>query len=133
MILKFCKLYKSCQSSLPVFLCLVTNKFFNEVFIFYFLQLQKCLKIHQLNIIAITKKDYKKKLTKNIKFFLKKKRKRCNNMVVKDIKHFQNMKSKSWLSKEKVEVFQSAIYFKEDYHNLDFLCIFRTVNSNNHV
>ena len=42
---------------------------------------QKCLKIHQLNIIQIIKTT--KKHVKDIKFFLKKEKKKSNNMVVK--------------------------------------------------
>ena len=40
-----------------------------------FLHISKCLKIHQLNITKIIKKDYKKNLVQNIKFFIKKKQK----------------------------------------------------------
>ena len=36
----------------------------------------------QLNIINKIKKDYKRKLVKDIKIFLKKKKKKNNNMVV---------------------------------------------------
>ena len=46
------------------------------------MSLQKYLKIHQLNIINITKRDHKKKLVNDIKVFLKKKK--SNNMVIKD-------------------------------------------------
>ena len=57
---------------------------------------------HQLNIIKIIKKDYKLKLVKNIKDFLKKKEdKKSKNIVVKDTKIYQKMKNKSLLSKEK--------------------------------
>ena len=38
---------------------------------------------------------------KDIKIFLKKKKKKSNNMVVNDIKIYENMKSKSLLSIEK--------------------------------
>ena len=38
---------------------------------------------------------------KDIKVFLKKKKKTSDNMVVKDIKIYQKMKNKSWLSIEK--------------------------------
>ena len=71
--------------------------FFNE---FFFISTRKFLKIHQLNIIKIIKKDYKKKLVKGIKAFLKKKKKKSNNMVVMDMKMYQKMKNKSWLSIE---------------------------------
>ena len=62
---------------------------------------KKCLKIHHQNIIKITKKDYKEKLVKNIKIFLKKKKKRSSNVVVSIIKIYQNMENKSLLSIEK--------------------------------
>ena len=47
------------------------------------------------------KKDYQKKLVKDIKIFLKKKKKKINNMVVKVTKISQKMK-KSLLSIEKI-------------------------------
>ena len=49
------------------------------------------------------KKDYKKKLMKDIKIFLKKKRKN-DNMVVNDTKICQKMKNKSLLSIEKIYI-----------------------------
>ena len=45
------------------------------------------------------KKKLQKKLVKDIKVFLKKKKK--TNMVVNDTKIYKNMKNKSWLSIEK--------------------------------
>ena len=48
--------------------------FLNELF--FIKSFQKCLKIYQLNITKITKKDYKENLVKNIKVFLKKKHKK---------------------------------------------------------
>ena len=72
------------------------------MFIIYFYIYEKCLKIHQLNIIEIIKKNYKiKKLVKDIKAFLKKKKKKSNKMVVNDTKIFQKIKSKSLFSIEK--------------------------------
>ena len=52
-------------------------------------------------MINITNKDYKKR--KDIKVFSvsKKKKKRSNNMDVKDTEIYHNMKNKSWLSIEK--------------------------------
>ena len=61
----------------------------------------KYLKIHQLNIIKIIKKDYKEKHLKIIKFVLNKKRKKTNNMVVNNTKIYQKIKNKSLLSIEK--------------------------------
>ena len=46
-------------------------------------------------------KDFKRKLVKDIKIFLKKKRKKGNNMAMDDTKIFQKMKNKSFLSIEK--------------------------------
>ena len=57
-------------------------------------------KIHQLNIIKITKKDYGKKIGKDIKVFLNEKSKKSNNMVLNDTKIYQKMKNKSVLSIE---------------------------------
>ena len=45
------------------------------------------------------KKKLQKELVKDIKVFLKKKKK--TNMVVNDTKIYKNMKNKSWLSTEK--------------------------------
>ena len=42
-----------------------------------------------------------KKLMKVIKFFLKEKKKKSNNMVINDTKISQMMKNKSWLSRKK--------------------------------
>ena len=39
-----------------------------------FSHIQKCLKIHQLNIIKITKKDYKKRFVKDTKVLQKRKK-----------------------------------------------------------
>ena len=47
------------------------------------------------------KSDYKKKLVKDIKFFLKKKKKKSDNTVVKETKISQEMTNKSSLSIEK--------------------------------
>ena len=44
------------------------------------------MELHQLNIIKISKKDNIKKLVKVIKVFLKKKKRKSDNMVVKDTK-----------------------------------------------
>ena len=49
------------------------------------------------NIVERLQKE--KKLVKDIKVFLKKKKKKSDNMVVKDTKIYQKMK-KSWLSIE---------------------------------
>ena len=49
---------------------------------------------YQLNIIKISKKDNKQKLVKDIKVFLKKKKK-SDNMVVNNSKIYQNIKNKS--------------------------------------
>ena len=46
------------------------------------------------------KKDYKKQLTKDVKIFLKNKKKKSGNMVVNVTKISQKMKNKSLLSIE---------------------------------
>ena len=53
------------------------------------------------NIIKKIKKGYNKKLVKDIKIFLRKKKKTCNIMVMNFRKTFQKMKNKSWSSIEK--------------------------------
>ena len=57
----------------------------------------KSLKIYQLNIIKNIKGDYRKKLVKVFKIFLKKKKKKSKNMVVNITKISQKMKNKSLL------------------------------------
>ena len=58
--------------------------------------------MYQYNIIKKIKKDYKKKkLVKNIKTFLKKKKKKTDNVVVNVAKIFQKMKNKSLFHIEK--------------------------------
>ena len=47
--------------------------FFINLFIFFFIYIEKCLKIYQLNIIKKIKKDYKKELVTDIKIFLRNK------------------------------------------------------------
>ena len=50
------------------------------------------------------KKDYKKrkeKLSKDIKVFLMKQKRKSSNMVVNHTKIYQKLKNKSWLSIEK--------------------------------
>ena len=51
--------------------------------------------MYQPSIIKKTKKDYRKKLVKDIKVFMKNKNKKCVNVVVNDTKIYQKMKSKS--------------------------------------
>ena len=46
----------------------------------------------------MSKTSNKKKLVKDIKVFLKKEKKKRDNMVVNNTKIFQEMKKKSWLS-----------------------------------
>ena len=45
-----------------------------------------------------TKKSFQKRLVKGTKIFQKKKKKRRVNMIVNNIKKFQRLKSKGWLS-----------------------------------
>ena len=49
--------------------------------------------MHQLNIIKIRKKGYKKRLMKDIEVFLKKKKKKSKYMITNNIKIFQKIKS----------------------------------------
>ena len=58
--------------------------------------------MYQPSIIKKTKKDYRKKLVKDIKVFMKNKNKKCVNVVVNDTKIYQKMKSKSLLSIKKI-------------------------------
>ena len=55
----------------------------------------------QLNIIKKIKVGYKKILLKDIKIFLKKKKKKSDNMVVNVTKIYLKMKKINWLSMEK--------------------------------
>ena len=81
----------------------------------------KCLKIHQLNINKITKKGCIKKLVKDIKVFLRRKKKKSNNMVVKDTKISQ-MKNKSLVSIE-----NNIKREKMSHYNCKKLFLFRKV------
>ena len=67
------------------------NPFFK--FFFFFSYIQKCVKLYQLNIINIIKKikTTKKKLPKDIKIFLKKKKK-SSNMGMKVTKISEKIK-----------------------------------------
>ena len=80
------------------------NFFMNSFCIFFFLKflshLWKSQKINQLNITKVTKKDYKRVLQK-ISVFLKKQKKKGNNMDANDIKISLKMKNKSKFSVEK--------------------------------
>ena len=58
-------------------------------------------KDYQLNSIKIIKKKYKIKLVKDIKVFLKEKKKKSNNMFLNDTKIYQKIKNKSVFSIEK--------------------------------
>ena len=53
------------------------------------------------NIIKIIKEDYKRNLVKDIKVFLKTRKKKSNNMVLNNTKIYQKMKNKSLLSIQK--------------------------------
>ena len=78
-----------------------------------FSHLQKCLTIHQLNIIKVTKEDYKNSLVKDIKVFLKKKKKKSGNIGMNDTKISLRIKSKGWLSIEK-NITESKKMFQYD-------------------
>ena len=69
--------------------------------------------IHQLNIIKVTKEDYKKRLVKDIKVFRKKKKKKSGNIGMNDTKIFLWIKSKGWLSIEK-NITESQKMFQYD-------------------
>ena len=56
---------------------------------------------NQLNIIKKIKKDYEKNLVKDIKIFLKRKKKKRDNMVVNVTKIFKKMKKINGLSIKK--------------------------------
>ena len=60
----------------------------------FFSYVYKFLNIYQLNIIKKVKKDYQKKLIKDIKIFLKKKNERSDNMVMNVTKISQEVKKK---------------------------------------
>ena len=57
--------------------------------------------MYQPNIIKKIKKNFKKKLTQAIKIFVKKKKKKSDNMVMNVTKISQKLKIKSLLSIEK--------------------------------
>ena len=63
--------------------------------------------MYQLNFNKKIKKDYKRKLMKDIKIFLKRKMKKSNNMVVIVTKISQKMKKVNWLSIKKYRMRKS--------------------------
>ena len=73
------------------------NQFFHNFFLIY----RKMSQLYQLCTIKKIKKRLQKKLTKDIKIYLKKKNKKSSNMVVKAIKISWKMTNKSLLSTEK--------------------------------
>ena len=73
----------------------------NNVFCKNISHINKHLKIHQLNFIKIITKDFKKKASERYQSLSKKKKKKSDNIVVKDTKIYQKMKNKSLLSIQK--------------------------------
>ena len=73
-------------------------KFVNQFSLFFFIDITmtKALSAKYQKI----KKDYKKQLTKDVKIFLKNKKKKSGNIVVNVTKISQKMKNKSLLSIE---------------------------------
>ena len=67
------------------------------------------------------KEGLQKKLLKDIKVFLEKKKKKSDNMVVNDTKIYQKMKTESWLSIEKKYI----PWEKTSYNNYKKLFSFR--------
>ena len=87
-------------------------------------ELHICLKIYQLNIIKITKKDYWKKLVQDIKVFLKKKKKKIQTS-------FRRWKTKAgWVYKkniikwEKIRQYDYRKLFLTNYFQLENLVFF---------
>ena len=66
------------------------------------------------------KEDHRKKLVKDIKVCLKKKKNKSNNIVMNDTKMYQKMKNKSLLSMEKNIMKQE----KMSYYNYKELILF---------
>ena len=58
-----------------------------------------------------TKETLQKKLVKDIKVFLEKIKEKSDSMVMNDIKIYQNMKNKSWLSMKKHVMIIIKSYF----------------------
>ena len=86
-----------------IFLSLLINPFFTIFVITFFINIwyiYKYLKVYQLNIINKIKKDYKKQLKKHFKIFIRKKKKKTDNMVINVTKISQKMKNKSLSSVE---------------------------------
>ena len=80
------------------------NFFFAITLINFFIYIQKCLKLYQLNFIKKIKKDYKKNLVKDIKKRKRRKKEeknKINNIVMDITKIPQKMKNKTLLSIEK--------------------------------
>ena len=75
------------------------EQFFRHVFNKILFSYRKMSKDSSANYYQRTKKESKKKLVKDIKIFLKKRKAKSGNMVVNDIKIFLKMKNKGQLSK----------------------------------
>ena len=78
------------------FLNFLINHFFITIFLIIFFTY---IKIHQLNIFKITK--IPKKFLKDIKVFLKKKKKIIDIKVVNDKKNLPDNNNQNWLNIEK--------------------------------
>ena len=91
-----------------VFLNFPTNQisfiqYFIKIFlqIFYNLFSYMCIKMSKNSSAKFYQKTKEKKFTKDIKVYLKKKKKKSKNLVVNNTKVYQKMKNKSWLSIKK--------------------------------
>ena len=73
----------------------------SDNFFVSFFTYTKMSKDSSAKFIKIIKKDYKKKLAKDIIVFVKKKKKKSDNIEMNDTKIYQKMKNKNLLSIEK--------------------------------
>ena len=78
------------------------TSFQNQVFLLFFYEISfTFIKIYNKPSFTYYQ-DYSERYVKDVKVFVKKKKKKSDNMAVKDTKIYQKMKNKSWLSIEKI-------------------------------
>ena len=75
---------------------------FNNIFTIFFYIYKVVSKDPSAKYYPSSKERLQKKLVKDIQVFLKKKKKKSDNVIVNDTKIYQKMKSKSLLSKKKI-------------------------------
>ena len=106
------------HKTVTAFLNLLMNQFFLVFVLFscffsfslFFFTYIKMSKNSSAKYYQDNKERLQKKLVKDIKVFLKKKKKKSDNMVLKDTKNSQKMKNKNWMRIEKDNI-NALLYY----------------------